>query len=111
MTAPVSRDTAGRWFYEQSVSEAERAQLAAASEVEGLDAEIALLRMRLRKLFAERPRDFALALRGLDVLRRLIVARYALSKADNQALAEMAPGIMAYLEARGGGGIPDDPDA
>ena len=67
-------------FYECALTEAERAELAGALKVTGIDAEIAALRVRLRRVIKEQPEDLALMLRGMDVLRRLLVTRYGLSK-------------------------------
>jgi hypothetical protein len=74
-----------RRFYEAALDEAEREELPAAREVEGLDEEVALLRVRLRRAIKERPEDLALMLRGLETLRRLLVSRYRLPKEDAAA--------------------------
>ena len=46
--APAAGEQAPRGFYAEALSEAERADLGRGDEVEGVDEEIALLRLRLR---------------------------------------------------------------
>jgi hypothetical protein len=95
-----------RKFYEAALDEAEREELPAAREVEGLDEEVALLRVRLRQAIKDRPEDLALMLRGLETLRRLLVSRYRLPKADAEAaaaqLAEVREMLKELVEERDG---------
>ena len=75
-------------FYLESIDEAERALFEAASEIEGIDQEIALLRTKLRKVANEnRPEDFQLMLRGMELLVKAVATRYRLSKKAEQDLA------------------------
>ena len=91
-------------FYECALTEAERAELAGALKVTGIDAEIAALRVRLRKVIKEQPEDLALMLRGMDVLRRLLVTRYGLSKKDEEAFwSAFATETLRRMKGRGDG--------
>ena len=59
-----------------------------ALEVEGVDQEIAVLRLRLRTALKERPDDLQLMLRGVVMLVQALAAKYRLPKADQEAIAD-----------------------
>jgi hypothetical protein len=81
-------------FYREALKAAERVQLDAASEVEGLDDEIALLRVRLRGVAKKHRDDFPLLLRGVELLVKAVSARYRLSKEAEQDLAASLAGVI-----------------
>jgi hypothetical protein len=78
---------AGR-FYQQALTQAEQADFPVALEVEGVDQEIAVLRLRLRTALKKHPEDLQLMLRGVVMLARALAAKYRLPKADQEAVAE-----------------------
>ena len=61
----TTRRISNRSFYASAVSEAEQLQLPEAMKIEGLDQEIALLRVRLSRLAQEDP---ALLFKGMELL-------------------------------------------
>ena len=77
-----------RNFYRQALDQAERLDLDRAQEIEGLDDEIALMRVRLKRATEERPRDVQLLMKGLEILVRAVGARYRLSPKSRKDLAE-----------------------
>lgn len=81
-------------FYGSALDAAERIELEAASEVEGLDKEIAVLRMKLREVLSERPEDLQLMLRGIELLVKAVSARYRLSKEAGENLADNLAGVI-----------------
>ncbi len=83
-----SRALSPRNFCRQALSEAEREELGEAQEIEGLDDEIALLRVRLKRAVEERPADLQLLVRGIDLLVKAVAARYRLSPKARRDLAE-----------------------
>lgn len=89
-----------RDFYASALEAAERRQLDAAAEVEGLDEEIAVLRVKLREALAKHPEDLALMLRGIDLLVKAVSARYRLSDEAAEQLADNIAGVV-----RGVGGL------
>ena len=109
MVAEPKQARAMRRFYEQALTAAENEELGRAQEVGGLDEEIAALRLRLRRVLQDSPKDIALMLRGMDVLRRLVATRYALSRADEDALdsAFVEETRRRLRERREGGGEHD----
>ena len=76
-----------RDFYARALDAAEQIQLEEAAEVEGLDQEIAVLRMKLREALSGRPEDLPLMLRGVELLVKAVSARYRLSPKSEQDLA------------------------
>ena len=77
-----------RNFYGQALDQAERLDLEQAQEIEGLDDEIALMRVRLKRAVEKRPEDVQLLVKGLDILVRAVGARYRLSPKSRKDLAD-----------------------
>lgn len=80
--------TRARNFYRHAVDKAERLDLERAAEIEGLDDEIALMRVRLKRAVEEHPEDVQLLVKGMDILVRAVGARYRLSPKSRQDLAD-----------------------
>jgi hypothetical protein len=93
-----------RDFYGSALDAAERTELEAASEVEGLDEEIALLRVKLRTSLEDRPEDLPLMLRGIELLVKAVSARYRLTK---QAEADLSDSIAGVIRGVGGVLMPE----
>ena len=81
-------------FYGSALDEAERVQLDNAAGVDGLDAEIAVLRVKLRQALSERPEELALMLRGIELLVKAVSARYRLSPEAEEDLASSLAGVV-----------------
>ena len=79
---------AKRGFYAQALSEAEQVLLPEAREIEGLDEEIALLRVKLSRAIEAQPDNMALMLRAVDLLVKAVAAKYRLSKKSREDLAD-----------------------
>ena len=91
MAAAAKRSGASasaRNFYGGALDQAERLDLEQAQEIEGLDDEIALMRVRLKRAVEEHPEDVQLLVKGLDILVRAVGARYRLSPKSRRDLAE-----------------------
>ena len=89
MAAAAERSpAAARNFYHGAVDQAERLDLERAQEIEGLDDEIALLRVRLKRAVEEHPEDVQLLVKGLDILVRAVGARYRLSPKSRKDLTD-----------------------
>jgi hypothetical protein len=87
-----------RGFYARAISEAEREVLELAHGVEGLDEEIALLRMKIAATLSERPQDMELLAKGLNLLVRAVSARYRLS---GQASDDLYKNLVGVLKGMG----------
>lgn len=79
MTAGQKRDAASarESFYRAAMSEAE--QYPRARDVEGLDDELAVLRMQLRHGLMQEDVDLKVVLACIDQVRKLVLARYRMS--------------------------------
>jgi hypothetical protein len=69
------------------MSEAERLALADAMQVDGVDQEITLLRLRLRSA-SVRPEDLPLMFKGIELLAKLVATRYQLGKTGREEMQE-----------------------
>ena len=86
-----------RNFYRQALDQADRLDLARAQEMEGLDDEIALMRVRLKRAVEEDPKDVQLLVKGLDMLTRAVGARYRLSPKSRKDLADNLAAVLNSL--------------
>ncbi len=75
--------TAGSGFYAGVLDAADRLSLADAAAVRGIDQEVAVLRLRLRRLLGEHPEDFALTVRSIELLVRAVGAAGKLAADDS----------------------------
>ena len=83
-----------RDFYADVLSEASRARLETAREVEGIDEEIALLRIKLRDVMAENPNKTELMYKGIDMLMKAVATRYKLSPKSKDDLNDSIVGVI-----------------
>ncbi len=83
-----------RNFYAAALTDAERLQLADARRVDGLDEEIALLRVRLRSALEERPEDFDLLREGIALIVRAVATQYRLSPRARKDLADRMAAVL-----------------
>ena len=86
-----------RDFYASVLEEAERAAFEAAHEIEGLDEEIALLRVKLQTALAELPEDHELLLKGIGLMVRAVSARYRISGKAEEDLYQSVVGVLEGL--------------
>ncbi len=83
-----SRPKAKSGFYGQALVEAERLYLLEAAQVDGLDDEVAVLRLLLRRLIQERPDEVKLQLDTVNTLAKLLHTRYQLTAEQKNSLKE-----------------------
>lgn len=98
---PATAVARARSFYARALTEAERIELGQALQVEGLDEEIALLRLRLQQVVANQPGDLDLMFKGTALLARLVATKYRLSAedaADLEAVIRNAIGQLREME-------------
>jgi hypothetical protein len=89
-TARKARAREAARFYAAVLSAAEAMDLSAALKLEGIDQEIATLRLRLRKLLMEHPEEMLLMLRAMDTLARMVTSKYRLPTAQEELREVMA---------------------
>ena len=81
-------------FYADVFSEAERARLEAARGMEGVDEEIALLRLMLRDQAMRSPNKAHLIFKGMDALTKAVTAKYKLSPKSTDDLNDSIVGVI-----------------
>lgn len=102
-----------REFYKAVLSAAEQTALEVAEEMDGLDRELATLRVKLRKIMKRRTSkeqleredsNIKLLIRAMDSLNRLLSTRYRISKKSQVDLAASIAGILNSARAELGYG-------
>jgi Ni,Fe-hydrogenase maturation factor len=94
-----------RGFYSRALDEAEKIELEEASQIEGLDEEIALLRVKLRELLAERPERIDLHFEAANIIARLVKTRYQISKEQKKSIREAVQKVLTELAIPVGVGV------
>jgi len=84
-------------FYSRALTEAEKVDLDDATLVEGIDQEIAFLRMKLKELAENHPDRVDLHLEAANTIARLIRTRYQISKEQKKSLKEAVHKVMTEL--------------
>jgi len=67
--------------------------------MEGLDEEIAVMRVRLQQALKERPEDVQLISKGLDLLVKAVAAKYRLSPKARKDLSDSIAGVVEGIGA------------
>jgi len=99
-----------RGFYLEAMSDAERLSLAEAMQVDGVDQEIALLRLRLRSA-ARDPENLALMFKGIELLAKVVATRYGLGKTGREEIQEALVSAFTDLKTAMSSGDEGEDDA
>ena len=81
-------------FYSKVLDEEQQREYTQAVEVEGLDSEIALLRVKIKSLVARDPENIDLITQGTNALARLTMTKYNINKTDKQGLREAIGNVL-----------------
>jgi hypothetical protein len=92
-------------FYGRALDEAEKLELEEASHVEGIDEEIALLRVKLRELLGEQPERIDLHFEAANIIARLVRTRYQITKEQKKSLREAIQKVLTEVAVPLGVGI------
>ena len=93
----AARKAAKRGFYTRALDEAEQMDFAAARDVEGIDDEIALLRVKIKSLLANDPENVKLITEATNTLARLVMTRYRISSDQKKALTQAIGNVLQGL--------------
>ena len=85
---PGNQNARKHGFYSRALDEAEQIQLEEAAHIEGLDDEIAVLRLKFRRLLADHPERIDLQIKLANTLARLIRTRYNITPEQKNTLRE-----------------------
>jgi len=81
-------------FYSKVLDEAEQLDFELATGVEGIDDEIALLRIKIKSILENDPENIKLIMQATNALARLVRTRYNISKADKKGLKEAIGSVL-----------------
>ena len=84
-------------FYSAALDSAELQDFYEAINVDGLDAEIALLRTKIKSVLRHDPENITLIIQAVSALARLVNARYNTGKEDKQSLASAVSTVFKYI--------------
>lgn len=102
---PGNKNALKHGFYSKSLTEAERLELEKARSVEGLDDEIALLRVKIQSLIENDPENIQLLLDATGTLARLVRIRYRLTPKEEHKVKEAITRVLTELALPLGIGI------
>jgi len=75
-------------FYTRVLDEAEKLDFETACGVEGIDNEIALLRVKIKSALAKEPDNIRIILQATEILARLVKTRYSITREQKKGLKE-----------------------
>ena len=84
-------------FYSQALSQAEQVKLEQARGIEGIDEEIALLRVKLREVIEKEPDRLDLHMEAANTIARLVRTRYNISKEQKKSLKEAIAKVLTEV--------------
>jgi len=102
---PGNQNARKHGFYSRSLDEAERLEMEEAGYVEGIDQEIALLRIKLRRLVESQPDRIDLYLEAANTIARLVRTRYQISKEQKKSLKEAIAKVLTEVAVPLGVGV------
>ena len=80
-------------------------ELEEASHIEGIDEELALLRVKLRELLEEQPERIDLQFEAANIIARLVRTRYQITKEQKKSLKEAIQKVMTEVAVPLGVGV------
>ncbi len=81
-------------FYSRVLDELEQADFEQATDVEGIDEEIALLRVKIKSVARRDPENVKLIMQALNTLERLLRTRYNIGREDKKGLKEAIANVL-----------------
>jgi len=102
---PGNQNARKHGFYSRALTEAEQLEMEEAVYVDGVDQEIALLRIKLRELVESQPDRIDLHLEAANTIARLIRTRYQISKEQKKSLKEAIAKVLTEVAVPLGVGV------
>jgi len=81
-------------FYSKVLDEAEQLDFELAAGVEGIDDEIALLRVKIKSILENDPENIKLIMQATNILAGLVKTRYNISKEQKKGLKEAIGNVL-----------------
>ena len=102
---PGNQNARKHGFYSEVLSTAEQVDLNFALDVEGIDMEIAVLRVKIKAILEEDPDNIRLIMEATNTLARLLRTKYNLDKGQGKSLKDALSSVMRDLAVPIGIGI------
>jgi hypothetical protein len=99
------KETSRRGFYGWALNEAQKLELEEASHIEGIDEEIALLRLKFRELLEEQPERIDLHFEAANIIARLVKTRYQITREQKKSLKEAIQKVLTEVAVPLGVGV------
>jgi len=96
-TTGAKRRGGKRGFYSKALDEADALDFELAQGVEGIDDEIALLRMKIKSLLENDPENMKLLMEATSTLARLVMTRYKINADQKKALTNAISAVLQGL--------------
>ncbi len=100
-----SQNTRKPGFYSRVLDEADKLDFELASGIDGIDGEIALLRVEIKSLLERQPENVRLITQVTNALERLIMTRYKISREQRKGLKEAIGNVLKDIALPLGIGI------
>ncbi len=81
-------------FYAKVLDEAERFDFELASGVNGIDDEIALLRVKIKSVLEKDPENINLIMQATNILARMVKTRYNITREQRKGLKEAIGNVL-----------------
>ena len=92
-------------FYSKILDKAEQLDFEQATGVEGIDDEIAVLRVKIKSLLERDPENIKLIMQATNTLARLVRIKYNIGKEDKKGLKEAISNVLKDIALPLGIGI------
>ena len=102
---PGNQNARKHGFYSKVLDEDEKLDLEFATEVEGIEEEIALLRVKIKSVLRHDPDNVELITHATNALARLLITKYNLDKDDKKGLREAITNVLKDVALQLGIGI------
>ena len=81
-------------FYSKVLDEAEKLDFESAADVDGIDDEIALLRVKIKSVLEKDPENIKLIMQATNTLAGLVKTKYRITKEQRQGLKEAIGNVL-----------------
>jgi len=93
----AKQNSAKRGLYSRALDEAELLDFELAQGIEGIDDEIALLRVKIKSLLEDDPENLKQITQATNALARLVMTRYRISADQKNALSNAIGNVLKGL--------------
>ncbi len=102
---PANQNARKHGFYSKVLDEAEQLDFDLASGVNGIDDEIALLRVKIKSILEKDPENIKLIMQATNTLAGLVKTRYNIAKEQKKGLKEAIGNVLRDIAIPLGIGI------